>query len=40
MTGASVEAILNRFDDPHDSGLVGDEPYVSLQFLGVSKYAR
>lgn len=26
--------------DPHDSWVVGDEPYVSLHFLGADKYAR
>ena len=26
--------------DPHDSWVVGDEPYVSLHFLGASKYAQ
>lgn len=26
--------------NPHDSWVVGDEPYVSLHFLGASKYAR
>jgi quercetin dioxygenase-like cupin family protein len=25
---------------PHDSWVVGDEPYVSLHFLGASHYAR
>lgn len=25
---------------PHDSWVVGDEPYVSLHFLGAGKYAR
>jgi uncharacterized RmlC-like cupin family protein len=25
---------------PHDSWVVGDEPYVSLHFLGASNYAR
>ena len=25
---------------PHDSWVVGDEPYVSLHFLGASSYAR
>jgi hypothetical protein len=25
---------------PHDSWVVGEEPYVSLHFLGASKYAR
>lgn len=26
--------------DPHDSWVVGDEPYVSLHFLGADAYAR
>ena len=26
--------------EPHDSWVVGDEPYVSLHFLGAAKYAR
>ena len=26
--------------DPHDSWVVGDEPYVSLHFLGASHYAK
>ena len=26
--------------DPHDSWVVGDEPYVSLHFLGASRYAK
>jgi hypothetical protein len=25
---------------PHDSWVVGDEPYVSLHFLGAERYAR
>ena len=25
---------------PHDSWVVGDEPYVSLHFLGAEKYAQ
>jgi quercetin dioxygenase-like cupin family protein len=25
---------------PHDSWAVGDQPYVSLHFLGAEKYAR
>ncbi|MEY2556294.1 MAG: hypothetical protein QOF93_1438 [Verrucomicrobiota bacterium] len=25
---------------PHDSWVIGDEPYVSLHFLGAEKYAR
>ena len=26
--------------EPHDSWVVGDEPYVSLHFMGASSYAR
>jgi hypothetical protein len=26
--------------EPHDSWVVGDEPYVSLHFLGAGHYAR
>ena len=26
--------------NPHDSWVVGDEPYVSLHFLGATKYAQ
>lgn len=26
--------------EPHDSWVVGEEPYVSLHFLGAGKYAR
>ena len=26
--------------DPHDSWVVGDEPYVSLHFLGAEQYAK
>jgi len=25
---------------PHDSWVVGDEPYVSLHFLGAAQYAK
>jgi hypothetical protein len=25
---------------PHDSWVVGDEPYVSLHFAGANKYAK
>lgn len=28
------------FPDPHDSWVVGAEPYVSLHFLGADKYAK
>jgi hypothetical protein len=26
--------------EPHDSRVIGDEPYVSLHFIGAEKYAR
>jgi hypothetical protein len=26
--------------DPHDSWVVGDEPYVSLHFMGADKYSK
>ena len=26
--------------DPHDSWVVGDEPYVSLHFMGAERYAK
>jgi quercetin dioxygenase-like cupin family protein len=26
--------------EPHDSGVIGDEPYVSLHFLGAGHHAR
>jgi uncharacterized cupin superfamily protein len=26
--------------EPHDSWVVGDEPYVSLHFLGADQYSR
>jgi hypothetical protein len=26
--------------EPHDSWVIGDEPYVSLHFLGANQYAR
>jgi len=26
--------------EPHDSWVIGDEPYVSLHFLGANKYAK
>jgi hypothetical protein len=26
--------------EPHDSWVLGDEPYVSLHFLGADRYAR
>jgi hypothetical protein len=35
-----VEMMLKRFDDPHDSWVVGDEPYVSPHFLGAEHYTR
>ncbi len=27
-------------NEPHDSWVIGDEPYVSLHFLGANKYAK
>ncbi len=27
-------------DEPHDSWVVGDEPYVSLHFMGAGEYAK
>lgn len=27
-------------DEPHDSWVIGDEPYVSLHFMGASHYAK
>ncbi len=39
-----MDVILKRFfyvpPDPHDSWVVGDEPYVSLHFLGAGAYAK
>lgn len=26
--------------EPHDSWVIGDEPYISLHFLGATKYAK
>jgi hypothetical protein len=26
--------------DPHDSWVVGDEPYVSLHFMGAEQYSK
>jgi len=34
------DVVLERFDAPDDSWVVGDEPYVSLHFLGADAYAR
>jgi hypothetical protein len=36
---SSLDTILKRFD-PHDSWVVGQEPYVSLHLLGASLCAR
>jgi len=27
-------------EEPHDSWVVGDEPYVSLHFMGADKYSK
>jgi quercetin dioxygenase-like cupin family protein len=32
--------LLHIPSEPHDSWVVGDEPYVSLHFLGAAHYAR
>ena len=32
--------LFNVPPQPHDSWVLGDEPYVSLHFLGAEKYAR
>jgi len=34
-----IELILKRFE-PHDSWVIGDEPYVSLHFQGAADYTR
>ncbi len=35
-----LDVILKRFEAPgHDSWVVGDEPYVSLHFMGADHYA-
>ena len=37
LTAGTLFAIPS---DPHDSWVVGDEPYVSLHFLGATAYAK
>jgi hypothetical protein len=37
LTGGTLFSIPS---DPHDSWVIGDEPYVSLHFLGASSYAK
>ena len=32
--------VFHVSQEPHDSWVVGDEPYVSLHFVGATKYAR
>lgn len=42
MTPSDVDLLIKRFEQPepgHDSWVVGDEPYVSLHFLGAEQYA-
>ena len=40
-----LDVILKRLEspvpaEPHDSWVVGNEPYVSLHFLGAEDYAK
>jgi hypothetical protein len=37
-----IEVILKRFETPdeNDSWVLGDEPYVSLHFLGSEHYTK
>jgi hypothetical protein len=39
-TAAAAFDLFHIPPDPHDSWVVGDEPYVSLHFLGADHYAR
>lgn len=38
----ATDMILRRFEtpEPHDSWVVGEQPYVSLHFLGADHYAK
>jgi len=36
----TVGELFNVPPVPHDSWVVGDEPYVSLHFLGAERYAK
>jgi hypothetical protein len=38
--GATRCTLFNVPPEPHDSWVVGQEPYVSLHFLGADQYAR
>lgn len=40
VTELSAGDLFHIPSEPHDSWVVGDEPYVSLHFLGASKYSR
>jgi hypothetical protein len=35
-----LETIIKIPPEPHDSWVVGDQPYVSLHLLGAGKYAK
>jgi hypothetical protein len=45
MEGTMGDIVIKRFESPDetrifDSWVVGDEPYVSLHFLGADAYAK
>lgn len=40
VTEMSSGDIFHVPAEPHDSWVVGDEPYVSLHFMGAAKYAK
>ncbi len=40
VTVMTAGSLFHVPGEPHDSWVVGDEPYVSLHFLGAAKYAR
>ena len=40
MTELKAGDLFHVPSEPHDSWVVGDEPYVSLHFLGAGQYAK
>lgn len=40
VTEMSLGNVFYVPPEPHDSRVVGDEPYVSLQFMGAEKQAK
>ena len=40
VTEMKAGDLFHAPSEPHDSWVVGDEPYVSLHFLGAEKYAK